>query len=163
MFWEECKSSEPFVDVALLNTSLQRTIFVFRCALALITACGCAKRYPIAGAPPDAVSADPGSVFQEDVPLRIESRFYADVVISIERGGLRTRLATIPGSSTRDLMIPKRFFEIMTPIRLIAEGIAAATGGERASTTSGNLIVRPGQRIVWSLESQLQRSSVGVY
>ncbi|HYW51527.1 MAG TPA: hypothetical protein VE861_13025, partial [Gemmatimonadaceae bacterium] len=72
-------------------------------------------------------------------------------------------LATVTGSTTRDLMISKRHFDGVTPVRLVAEGIGAGSGAQRVSTNTGTLLVQPGQRIVWTLETQLERSSVGIY
>lgn len=132
-------------------------------ALASLLTAACAKHYPIAGAPAPEQSDNADIVFAADVPLRIESRFYADIVLSIEKGGIRTRLATITASTNRDLMIPKRFFTTGVPIRLLAEGIGTSSGGERSSVITSALLIRPGQRIVWNLETQLERSSVGVY
>lgn len=136
---------------------------LFRLVLLSMMLSACAKRYPVAGAPVPEADADPGSVFVSDVPLRIENRFYGDVVIYIERGGIRTRLATVTAATTRSLMIPKRYFEILTPLRLVGEGIGAASGGQRVTTATQNLLVRPGQQIVWTLETQLERSNVGIY
>ncbi|HYW50806.1 MAG TPA: hypothetical protein VE861_09380 [Gemmatimonadaceae bacterium] len=130
---------------------------------ALLLLGGCAKRQQADGAPTPEPAAESGSTFVQDVPLRIENRFYGDVVVSIERGGLRTRLATVTGSTTRELTIPKRYFEVIAPVRLIAEGMGAGSGAQRVTTNTGNLVVRAGQRIVWMLETQLERSTVGVY
>lgn len=129
----------------------------------IVFAPACAPRLPAGDGVAPGAATESGSRFQDDVPLRIENRFYGDVALTIERGGLRTRLATITGSTTRDLTIPKRHFDGVTPVRLIAEGIGAGSGAQRVSTTTGTLLVQPGQRIVWTLETQMERSSVGIY
>ncbi len=127
----------------------------------LATACAARRATPpLTDAAPAGVSE---STFVVDVPMRVENRFYGDVVLYIDRGGMRSRLTTVTGTTTSDILIPRRYFTTGVPIRLIAEGIGAASGGERVSTNTGDLMVRPGQRIVWSLETQLQRSTVGVY
>jgi hypothetical protein len=132
-------------------------------ASGLLLAVACAPRRTALPGPGDDDGAVSESVFGDDVPMRVENRFYGDVVIYLDRGGMRARLATITGSTTRDILIPRRFFNTGVPVRLIAEGIGASSGGERVTTNTGDLLVRPGQRIVWSLETQLQRSTVGVY
>ncbi len=52
-------------------------------AALVLTAGGCARRYPIAGAPPPPPDSDPGSVFTSNVPLRVESRYSYDLVLSV--------------------------------------------------------------------------------
>ena len=104
---------------------------------------------------------DPGSVFTADVPLVVESRFYGDLVIFVNRGGLRTRLGMANGNGKRTFMVPKQNFEIGTPIAFEAEGLSALTGG-RVSVRSPAVVVRPGQRLVWTLETSLDRSFLAV-
>ncbi len=128
--------------------------------LLLVTAC--AKRYPIAGAAPPPPDGDPGSIFVSDVPLRVESRYSYDLVLSVERAGFRTRLGRISGPGVREMMIPKRFFEFVTPIRLVAEIVGTTDGQGRSVIPSSTFIVRPGQRIWWTLES-VTGSAVSVY
>ncbi len=122
-------------------------------ALLVLTAGSCATHYPIAGAPPPPPDSDPGSVFTSDVPLRVESRYSYDLVLSVERSGFRTRIGRISGPGTREMMIPKRMFEVMTPIRLVAEIVGTTDGQGRSVIPSSTFIVRPGQRISWTLES----------
>ena len=132
-------------------------------ASGLLLAVACAPRRTALPGPSEENGAVSESVFDDDVPMRVENRFYGDVVIYLDRGGMRARLTTVTGSTTRDMLIPHRYFNTGVPVRLIAEGIGASSGGERVTTNTGDLLVRPGQRIVWSLETQLQRSTVGVY
>jgi hypothetical protein len=123
---------------------------------------GCAKSYPIAGAPAPAPDSDPGSVFTQDVPLRVESRSSFDLVLSVERAGFRTRIGRISGPGTRDMLIPKRIFEIMTPIRLVAEVVGTQDGDGRSTIQSSTFVVRPGQRISWTVAA-VGGSAVSVY
>jgi hypothetical protein len=69
----------------------------------------------------------------------------------------------VSGSTTRELRIAARNFEVGINLQLAAEGIGTTQGGDRITIRSGPLIVRPGQRIVWTLASQLQGSNVGIY
>lgn len=143
----------------VFRTVGRRTIVV----AGLLLAAACAPRRAALPGPGDSTIPVSETGYTADVPLRVENRFYGDVVLYIDRGGMRARLTTITGSTTRDMLIPRRYFSIGVPVRLIAEGIGASSGGERVTTNTGDLLVRPGQQIVWSLETQLQRSTVGVY
>ena len=127
----------------------------FSTLLILILISACAKQYPIAGSVPVPRDGDTGNVFVHDVQLLVESRYSSDFVVYVLSGGVRTRLGSTTGPSTRRFAIPKRVFDGATQIRLIAEMIGGPTNGsgERTSISSGGLVIRPRQRIEWVLES----------
>ena len=133
-------------------------------AALLMLASACAKRYPISGAPPPPADENSGGVFYFDVPLHVESRYSSDFVVYVLSGGIRTRLGTTSGPSSRTFAIPKRVFDGVSQIRLVAEliGGPVSGSGERTAISSGALAVRPGQRIEWVLES-VSGSAVSIY
>jgi len=141
-------------------------------AAAMLMAC-IARRVPVGGAPANpgsvASTADPGTS-EGTIPLRVDNNNYNDVTVWLEVDGQRTRVATVTGSTGADFSIAARNFEPSRVVRLAAE-----MAGARGVRTDANdqirmkrvatdrLMVRPGQRVVWTLESTLERSHFAVY
>lgn len=104
----------------------------------------------------------------ESFPLRIENRNYYDVTIFLEGDGPRRRVGQVGGSRTADLALPARAFDGNPPLRLAAETVGARGPGandrvQARRVVSDRLMVAAGQRLVWTLESGLERSHLGVY
>jgi hypothetical protein len=92
------------------------------------------------------------------VPVEIESHFMGDVTIYLVRGSMRQRLGMVTGLGTAEFTFPWRWLSNSGTSRLMAYPIA----GARAQL-SEPLIVQPGQWIKWTLEADLNRSSMAVY
>jgi len=80
------------------------------------------------------------------------------VVIYVLHDGLHTRVGTVTGSSATVLFLPMRLLGHGREIELYGDAI-----GNEAYARTDILVVQPGQYIEWTLESDLRRSSVGVY
>lgn len=91
--------------------------------------------------------------------LRVTNHNYLDVAVYVVHGGQRTRVGTVTGSSSALFFLPDRLLGLGREIQLYGEAI----GGGEASARTHTLIVQPGQYIDWTLETDLRRSSVGVY
>jgi hypothetical protein len=95
---------------------------------------------------------------EPDVTLQVTNHNYLDVVVYVIHDGQRTRLGTVTGSSTQGFTLPARLIGSAHELRLYGDAI----GSEDFAITE-LLLVQPGQYIEWTLETDLRRSSVGVY
>jgi hypothetical protein len=92
------------------------------------------------------------------VPVQIENHFMGDVTIYLVRGSLRQRLGMVTALGSAEYTFPWRWLSQSGSSRLLAYPIA----GARAQL-SEPLILQPGQWIKWTLEADLDRSSMAVY
>jgi hypothetical protein len=93
-----------------------------------------------------------------DVPLEIANHNWLDVIIYVIRDGQPTRLGIAGASSSATFTVPARLLSQGHEIRLWGHPIGG-TGG----TLTESVVVQPGQWIEWTLESDLDRSAIGVY
>jgi len=103
---------------------------------------------------PEVGPGDPGS----EVVVRVENRGWTDVVVSVTAGGIWERLGMATAAGTVNFPVPWRKFETAGTVRLRAD---PANGGEPVYTE--NLLLAPGKLVVWTLQLQLEQSSVAVY
>ena len=92
------------------------------------------------------------------VPVQLESHFMGDVTIYLVRGSLRQRLGMVTALGSAEFTFPWRWLSQSGTSRLMAYPVA----GARAQL-SEPLILQPGQWIKWTLEANLDRSSMAVY
>src|SRR5213592_2679403 len=107
--------------------------------------------------------AAPAPVATFDVPageiaLSVTNHNYLDVVIYVLHDGQQTRIGTVTGSSSQVFYLRARLLGMGREIRLLGHPI----GGQDLARTE-TIVVQPGQYIEWTLETDLRRSSVGVY
>jgi hypothetical protein len=100
------------------------------------------------------VAADADS----DVPLEIANHNWLDVIIYVVRDGQPTRIGIANASSSARFTLPARLLGQGREVRLWGHPIGG-TGG----TLTESVVVQPGQWIEWTLESDLDRSVIGVY
>lgn len=93
-----------------------------------------------------------------DVTFQVINHNYLDVVVYVLHDGQRTRIGMVTGSSTQDFALPPRLLGQAGEIQLYGDPI-----GSTDFALTELLFVQPGQHIEWTLESDLRRSSVGVY
>jgi hypothetical protein len=117
--------------------------------LMALTVLGCRKRDAETRPAPDP---------NTPVPVQIESHFMGDVTIYLVRGSLRQRLGMVTALGTAEFTFPWRWLSQSGSSRLMAYPVA----GARAQL-SEPLIMQQGQWIKWTLESDLDRSSIAVY
>jgi uncharacterized protein YceK len=90
------------------------------------------------------------------VDLQIDNHNWSDVVVSIVHGGTRTRLGTVHTASTTVLKFPFSY-AFANAVSLVAAPI-----GSPSQFESERFRVLSGQRVYWSIESSLARSSLVV-
>jgi hypothetical protein len=93
------------------------------------------------------------------IPLTVDSRYREDVTVYVLRGTQRTRLGVVTALTTQAFLLPATFSADAGGFRLVAD----PAGSRRVSFTSESVVAQPGQRLVWTLESRLGRSVLGVY
>ena len=93
-----------------------------------------------------------------EVALHVTNRNYLDVTVYIVHDGQHTRVGTVTGSSTQVFFFSIRLLGQGREIELLGDPI----GSPQVARTE-RIIVQPGQYIAWTLETDLRRSSVGVY
>lgn len=95
---------------------------------------------------------------ENEIALSITNHNYLDVVIYVRHDGQETRIGTVTGSSAETFYLPARLLGMGHEIQLLGHPI----GGTSLARTQ-TLLVQPGQYIEWTLETDLRRSSVGVF
>jgi|SRR5712664_899592 len=93
-----------------------------------------------------------------DIPLKVTNRNWLDVVIYVLHDGQRTRVGTVTGSSSQEFALPSRLVGQSHELALLGEAI-----GSNDVARTERLTIQAGQYIEWTLETDLRRSSVGVY
>jgi len=104
-------------------------------------------------APPSALDVPEG-----EVALSVTNHNYLDVVVYVLHDGLQTRVGTVTGSSSTVFFLPARLLGQGREIQLYGDAI-----GNDTYARTDILVVQPGQYIEWTLETDLRRSSVGVF
>jgi hypothetical protein len=95
---------------------------------------------------------------EADVTLYVTNHNYLDVIVYVIHDGQRTRIGTVTGSSAQAFTLPVRLIGQAHELRLYGDPV----GSEDFALTE-LLVVHPGQSIEWTLETDLRRSSVGVF
>ena len=105
-----------------------------------------------------AAAAPAIDVPEGEIALNVTNHNYLDVVVYVLHDGAHTRVGTVTGSSSTVFFLPARLLGLAREIELYGDAI-----GNDAYARSGIFVVQRGQYIEWTLESDLRRSSVGVY
>jgi hypothetical protein len=117
------------------------------CALtASATACGFLARTP-----------SPDSLLHTEVAVEVENHNWSDITIYLLTGGLPHRLGMVTALSNASFAFPSRRLSTGSSIRLRALPVAGR------AFTSDAILVQPGQAISWTLENDLDISSLSVY
>ena len=93
-----------------------------------------------------------------EIALQVTNHNFLDVTIYVLHNGQRTRVGTVTGSSSQVFYLPARLLGLGREIQLLGDPI-----GSTDFAVTETLIIQPGQYIEWTLETDLRRSSVGVY
>jgi hypothetical protein len=93
-----------------------------------------------------------------EIALSITNHNFLDVVVYVVHDGQQTRVGTVTGSSSAIFFVPVRLVGMGHELQLYGRAIGSDTFAR-----THTLIVEPGQYIEWTLETDLRRSSVGVF
>ncbi len=92
------------------------------------------------------------------VELVLNNRHWLDIVVRVEHDGETTRIGQVAAASSGRFSIPAWAMGSSGHVRFVADPIGSP---ERSSSDWVN--VWGGQTVEWTLESQLERSSMLVY
>ena len=116
----------------------------------------CASRHPVTM--DSLVTTPPDTVAPEPVVLEVENHNWADVVLYVVHDGVQTRFAQVAAAHNVSIEIPPRLQGQMGVIRIAARRI-----GGTDSFVSQAISLRGNSAVRVTLESSLNRSSVGVW
>jgi len=127
------------------------TVATLLCGLSAASGCFLFGRgKPARDAPLDVPSGE--------IALSVTNHNYLDVVVYVLHDGQQTRVGMVTGSSSSLFYLPVRLLGQGRELQLLGDAI-----GSRDYAETEILIVQPGQYIEWTLETDLRRSSVGVF
>lgn len=106
----------------------------------------------------DGSAVEPKADRNTPVVLEVESHYQGDLVIYLLQGNQRDRLGMVTALSKAEYTFPYSRLSVSGTTRLLAYPIAG-----RRAYASEPLLVQPGQSVSWTLESDLDRSSLTVY
>jgi hypothetical protein len=130
--------------------SVRRTILA-SCLLAAAFLSACARR--------NAITAEPLATPPDDaVVLEVENHNWADIVLYVVHDGVHTRFAQVAATQNVSMKIPPQLHGQMGVIR-----IAARIIGGLDSFVSQAISLRGNASVRFTIESNLARSSVGVW
>ncbi|MDQ3137077.1 MAG: hypothetical protein M3Q93_05770 [Gemmatimonadota bacterium] len=110
------------------------------------------------GSKTDQTSAEPQVDPNTPVLVEVENHYQGDVIIYLSQGAQRQRLGMVSALSSAEFSFPWRRLSLSGTSRLVAYPIAGSQ-----THSSDQLHVQPGQSISWTLEGDLDRSSLSVW
>jgi hypothetical protein len=131
--------------------ALARRAFLAGALLVLVPACGLFSSHHRR----DANSVDPGD--HRRVGVEVTSHNWNDITVYLVTGGLPQRLGMVTALSSASFDFPSHRVYTSAGVRLRALPVAGH------AFTSETILVQPGQVITWTLENDLDHSSVTVY
>ena len=94
---------------------------------------------------------------RSQISVQVESHNWSDITVYLMAGGLPQRLGMVTSQRTVSLAFPSQRLNTGGGVRLRALPVAGT------SYTTETILVLPGQTITWTLENDLDHSSVTVY
>jgi hypothetical protein len=98
-----------------------------------------------------------GSLLHSEVSVEVESHNWSDITVYLVTGGLPQRLGMVSALSNASFAFPSQRLNTSGSVRLRALPMAGR------AYTSDAILVQPGQAIMWTLENDLDISSLTVY
>ena len=143
-------------------TTCERRAILVTCWLTASAFLGCSTLRPAASAPPES-EAGQGEWHGAVIPVAIQNDNMQDLNIYVLHGGMRTRIGIAGAAQATAFTFPAHYSSGATTIRIAAVPLIGGRFGWRKSIISDAVVVHAGQRIVFSLESDLARSTIAVY
>lgn len=101
---------------------------------------------------------EPSEATQGPAVVRVENGDQHDVSIFFIQAGQRTRLGTAVALSSSSFEVPEHMIRTASEAHLFGDPV-----GVRAQVTSERFVLKPGQRVVWTIDAGLRRSSLGIF
>ena len=131
---------------------VHRTAIAFALGTAFLS--GCARSIPVKGYDEPAPPPTPAT----PVVLEVENHNWADVVLYVVHDGVQTRFTQVAAAHNASIEIPERLQGQMGVIQIAARRI-----GGTDSFVSQAISLRGNSAVRFTIESNLNRSSVGVW
>jgi len=148
------RASIPLHDVITARRLAGTLAAVLLCA-------GCARPAPVDGAArPERQKVAPAVAAATPIPLVVRNDFPEDLTIFVVRGGVRLRLGTVTPLTSRTFQISGSFAADQGGFQLVANPLGGPNA--REAYTSEQVVVQSGQKLVWTLASDLSRSFLAV-
>lgn len=137
-----------------------RTSLRLALAYALMASGAACGHLRTGGAGPDVAGAPMhGAV----IPVEIRNDNMQAVNIYILHGGLRTRIGVADAAQASSFFFPASYSEGAGRVQLVAVPLIGGRFGWRKSIQSEPIVVHAGERVIFSLEPDLARSTIAVY
>ena len=94
----------------------------------------------------------------DSVPVEVANHNWSDVVVYVVRDGYQSRLGVATAASATSFVLPRYMLGQAGELQLSGHPIGAA-----GSAVTETVIVQPGPWVEWTLESDLNRSAIGVF
>lgn len=92
------------------------------------------------------------------VPLRVTNNNFQDMTIYVVRDGQRARLGAVTATSGATFLLTERHLGQQGRVQLVADPL-----GTVGTLSTETFIVKLGQRVEWTIESDVRRSSLAIY
>ena len=90
--------------------------------------------------------------------LQIDNHNFQDVDIQVLHRGLKSHLGDVNASAATTIVLPKYLLGDLGEVQLIAHAV-----GTPYTITTNVIVLKPGTQVRWTIETDLNRSSISVY
>ncbi|HEX5178585.1 MAG TPA: hypothetical protein VFW04_04595 [Gemmatimonadaceae bacterium] len=90
--------------------------------------------------------------------LRVDNRNWQNVDIQVLHRGMQSHLASVNATAVTNVVFPKYLLSDLGEVQLIAHAI-----GTPYTITTQVIVLKPGTEVRWTLETDLNRSTIAVY
>ena len=102
-------------------------------------------------APNESVASGPAT-------LHVDNRNWQNVDIQVLHRGIQSHLGSVNASAETEIVFPKFLLSDLGEVQLIAHAI-----GTPYTIRTQVIVLKPGTEVRWTLETDLNRSSIAVY
>ncbi len=120
---------------------------MYSALMSAVPACGLFSRGPDSNSSPS----------HAEVSVEVKNHNWSDITIYVVTGGLPQRLGMVTALSKASFAFSSQHLKTGSSVRLRALPVAGS------SFTSEAILVQPGQAIIWTLQNDLDISTLSVY
>jgi len=90
--------------------------------------------------------------------LHVDNRNWQNVDIQVVHRGIQSHLGSVNASAVTEIVFPKDLLSDLGEVQLIAHAV-----GTPYTIRTQVIVLKPGTEVRWTLETDLNRSSIAVY
>lgn len=90
--------------------------------------------------------------------LRVDNRNWQNVDIQVLHRGIQSHLGSVNASAVTEIVFPKYLLSDLGEVQLIAHAV-----GTPYTIRTQVIVLKPGTEVRWTLETDLNRSTIAVY